>query len=213
MAQPHSQATVDRCKLLTKEHSYKTVAEIVGVSLDAIVRMKKRGWKAGTGRKPPTPMPGDYPIQRHHMRRHEAAKHYGVSPGTVRKWDEALPTPREYRREHKPVNKIAIPRDIKARVRELGATGAARHYGINTDTFRRMRRDVGLPIQKKRKNVVWAPKPRPRPRLCKRGHAFSISNTIRRADGTRNCKACVYAARKKKRDTGKAKRIDVSRRA
>ena len=89
------QHVVDRARRLADVHPLQTVAELIGVRLAQISRMKKRGWVAPPDGRPTRPMPADFAIQSGNMSQRELMRHYGARITTVRRWSREL---RERRR-------------------------------------------------------------------------------------------------------------------
>jgi hypothetical protein len=152
MAAALPQAVVDRMRRLNEIHAQDVVAEIVGVNRHTVSKAKLRGWKRGQPGPALRSMPGDYPIQRNHMTKHQLARHYRTSLAVVTRWDAELGTPRAYEPRPSSHEKKPTPSDIVEVIAALGATAAAAHFGVHPNTLVRMRRDAGLPLQARRAN-------------------------------------------------------------
>lgn len=85
---PVAQHVYDRAELLARTHELRVVAELIGKNPAFVTRMRQRGWKAKA--YPRRPMPADYAIQRRHMGKREAQRHYRAGWSTVARWEREL---------------------------------------------------------------------------------------------------------------------------
>lgn len=152
MVAPLSQETCDRMRRLAEIHTQATIAAICRVDRNTVGRVKARGWKRGQGAPPARAMPGDYPIQRHHMTLHELARHYRTGLGCIARWEAAAGTPRQYAPRPMAHDCLPTPPDLADVIDRLGATAAAAHFGVHPNTLVRMRRTTGLPVRRRARN-------------------------------------------------------------
>lgn len=90
MATYLSPDTCRRAELLSRSHSSRTVAMLLGVSRSTLWHLRKRGWKPVTSAAQQRERPTDFAIQCRHMNREELARHYRASNNTLARWGREL---------------------------------------------------------------------------------------------------------------------------
>lgn len=158
MVAPHPQALCDRIERLCRVHSQQTAAEIVGITMQVVSKIKHRGFKAAKG-KQQRPMPPDFPIQANYMTIRELAVHYRAGHGVVRRW--AAEVGRAAMPSAQPCKAIPDRDVIVSAIDTHGLGGAHIALGVSRDTLRNWRQHHGLPLRGKpnppaRPGVGWA---------------------------------------------------------
>ncbi|WP_404711521.1 hypothetical protein [Sphingomonas sp. MMS24-J13] len=155
MNAPISQDRCDRLRRLAATHNLTIAAQIVGISMTAASGIKRRGWRMADGvaaRR--RPRPHDFVIQASRMTLAELQRHYQTGQHQVARWLVGIE--RTYQPKTSAVVRKERPTraEMAARISELGATEAAKSFGVTQRTFIAWRTAAGLPVQRKRKTII-----------------------------------------------------------
>ncbi len=145
MVQALSPEKCERIRRLCQTYDGVTVCRLAKISSYTLWALKKRGFKPVSMGVPRKPLPADFSVMANRMSYDELSRHYHVGGPTLREWfkqvDRQYKSPRVYDRLPVPPREEIVEVLARMEVQE-----AIKYFGVSDTTFRKWRRELGIPL-------------------------------------------------------------------
>lgn len=149
MSRAIPQAVIDRYKRLVATYGPGVAADLAGISRNAGLRIRRRGYAAARLGVQEKPFPADFSVMANRMTKKDLMRHYRVGQVCLDRWLSRVD--RDYRIERRDISMPVPPRERIEAAMALGSIPAAcAALGVNKSTLVKWRRHYGMPIASRR---------------------------------------------------------------